>query len=710
MSRSNKLIARPKTVTMPGKTLPVVLVLLLLSGCAVKPEPLTMKERNIQVFKDIAAQFARQTPPDTPITIDEAMARALKFNLEHRVKTMNQIIAKGMTSVASYKMLPGLAADAGYADQDRPTSDTGQLRTSTGSLEISWNVLDLGISYISAQQQADRVLIASELQRKAAHNLLNEVRSTFWRAIAAERLTKAIMPLKIKLNDALESSRQAEKEQLEPPADALNYQVSLLETLQKLQRLQKQISGARSKLAELMGLDPGKPFELVEQKETDPIDLTNLPAIEALEGYALMHRPELWEKDYKLRIKANETRKTILRLFPGLDFSQSREYDNTESYPNRTWSEFGVNITWNMLNLLSAPKEIALARDRERMEDLSRMALNMSVVVQVHIAMRNLVEARAAYDVSSQLSVAKEKLYTHAKAEQEAETANELDLISRESERILYLSHRDLAFAKLQNAAGAFLVSLGWDIIPNEMEKLPFDLLTTRIKENNLLVASGKIPGLSNIVSYSEPASDNKQNNPTVTEDSELESPEWIINDGVVKLKEKNFKTPLNAKKIEQLETLKPLKVLAPKPTSKPLAIIKDYQIKKALITAKKIDDTQGATKLTFIVDGDLNYDDFYLESPSRFVIDLYNAKINGIDNIKGFTNNMVAKIRIAHHSLNSDRVVIELKKDSSMEAALLSDESGSLLQVSITAKTMEQAKAELTTKRETPPNKPNLL
>jgi outer membrane protein, multidrug efflux system len=435
MARLNQSIGRLKTVTLPKSPLPVALILLLLGGCAVKPEPMTMQERNRQVFKDMAAQFSRKTPPDTPITIDDAMARALQFNLKHRVKTMNQIIAKGMSNVASYKMLPDLAADAGYADQDRPTSDTGQLRTSTGSLEISWNVLDLGISYISAQQQADRVLIASELQRKAAHNLMSEVRSTFWRAIAAERLTEAIIPLKIKLKDALTSSRQAEKEQLEPPADALNYQVSLLETLQKLQRLQKQISGARSKLAELMGLDPGKPFVLVEQNAVDPIDLTQLPAIEELEGFALLHRPELWEKDYKLRIKANETRKTILRLFPGLDFSQSREYDNTESYPHRTWSEFGVNITWNMLNLLSAPKNIALARDRERMEDLSRMALNMSVVVQVHIAMRNLVEARAAYDVSSQLSTAKEKLYTHAQAEQEAETANELDLISRERER-----------------------------------------------------------------------------------------------------------------------------------------------------------------------------------------------------------------------------------------------------------------------------------
>jgi hypothetical protein len=278
------------------------------------------------------------------------------------------------------------------------------------------------------------------------------------------------------------------------------------------------------------------------------------------------------------------------------------------------------------------------------------------------------------------------------------------------------------------------LVSLGWDIIPNDMEKLPFDLLTTRIRENNLLVASGKIPGLSNISNYSTPASDDGQNNSTIPVDPELESPEWIINNGEAELKEKTVKAPAQVADIDPATALepvklakepkieqplklfepliftKPLTVIEPRPTSKPLSIIKDYQVKKASLTAKKIEVNQEATNLTFIVDGELRYEEFYLDSPSRFVIDLYNAEINGLDNIKGLTNHMVEKIRVGHHSLNSDRVVIELKRDSSIEAAIFSDESRSHLQVSITAKTLKQAKAEPSTEREAVPVKPSLL
>jgi outer membrane protein, multidrug efflux system len=524
-----RILTNPLKKLLFREYLPALFLPLLLGGCSVNPEPLSLEDRNQQVFQDMAAQFTRTTPPSKPITIDDAMAHALLFNLGHRVKTMDQVIALGMTNIASQKMLPQVAENAGYTNQNKLSSESGQLKTSTSSLSVSFNVLDLGISYISAKQQADRFLIAEELERKAAHNLLQEVRATFWQAIAAQRLEKAIVPLKVKLDKALASSRQAEKEQIEPPAEALTYQVTLLETLQKLQRLQKQVSGARTNLAELMGLDPGRPFTLLEHEASDPINLTMLPPIETMEGYALRHRPELWEKDYTRRIKALETRKTLLRLFPGLDFSQSLEYDDTESYANNSWGEFGISVTWNLLNLLNAPDNIALAQNRERIVDISRLALNMSVLVQVHVALRNLIETREEYDISAQLSAAKEQLYLHAKAEQEADTSNELDVISRESERILYLSHHDLAYAKLQNAAGSFLVSLGWDVLPGNINELQYEELTALIKENNQLVTTGKIPGLIKKSKEKKPNPKNINSNIDMPVDPELDTPVWEI-------------------------------------------------------------------------------------------------------------------------------------------------------------------------------------
>ena len=45
----------------------------------------------------------------------------------------------------------------------------------------------------------------------------------------------------------------------------------------------------------------------------------------------LRTRPELREQDYQARISAAETRKAMLRLLPGLEFSAGGHYDSNSS-------------------------------------------------------------------------------------------------------------------------------------------------------------------------------------------------------------------------------------------------------------------------------------------------------------------------------------------------------------------------------------------
>ena len=58
----------------------------------------------------------------------------------------------------------------------------------TADLGLTWNILDFGVSYFTAHQNADRALIASERRRRTIQNLAQEVRFNFWRAAAAQEL------------------------------------------------------------------------------------------------------------------------------------------------------------------------------------------------------------------------------------------------------------------------------------------------------------------------------------------------------------------------------------------------------------------------------------------------------------------------------------------------------------------------------------------
>ncbi|MBV8770672.1 MAG: hypothetical protein JO094_17460, partial [Hyphomicrobiales bacterium] len=59
---------------------------LLVAGCALTPKPFTTEERWSEAQADREQMFADQEPVTRSVTLDEAFARALKYNLDGRVK------------------------------------------------------------------------------------------------------------------------------------------------------------------------------------------------------------------------------------------------------------------------------------------------------------------------------------------------------------------------------------------------------------------------------------------------------------------------------------------------------------------------------------------------------------------------------------------------------------------------------------------------
>ncbi|MEO5333148.1 MAG: TolC family protein [Magnetococcus sp. YQC-5] len=478
------------------KLLIVPIVAGCLGGCMSLPIPLTFAEREGRVKSDYEALFAHSVLEQRSVTMERAMARAIRYHLNTRVKTMEVALAQGLTDVTSYHQIPTVVASAGYEARDRPTTDTQDRTDSTRALAVSWNVLDFGVSYLQTRQQADRVLIAQELRRKAMHNLIQEVQTVFWRAWAAQRLQSQMDPLLARVQQALIHSQEAERQRLQPPMQLLDYQKTLLKTWQQIQELWKGLAGAKVAMAELMNVNPGQDFELVAPDKVVLPPLEQFPALVRLEHYALRHRPELRERDYQVRIHALETRKEMLRLLPGLEFRSAVNYNSGSVYINHVWAESGVKLVWNLLNLLSAPDKIDLSRSQEEYQQLMRRALSMSVLAQVHVGYRRLVQAMEEFVTAQALSEINERLFGHAQAGTQASSMNELDVIHRDAERITSLTRRDVAYADLRNAVGAFFVTLGTDILQESDEQQEMEALVKTMATRLAIWERGEIPGL----------------------------------------------------------------------------------------------------------------------------------------------------------------------------------------------------------------------
>lgn len=89
------------------KRLCVPISLLTLAACAtINPAPLSEDELAPSTQADLAAAQRDVAPLTGSLTLEEALARALKYNLDHRAKLIEEAIALGQLDVAQFDLPP----------------------------------------------------------------------------------------------------------------------------------------------------------------------------------------------------------------------------------------------------------------------------------------------------------------------------------------------------------------------------------------------------------------------------------------------------------------------------------------------------------------------------------------------------------------------------------------------------------------------------
>ena len=467
----------------------------MVTGCVVHPTALSLAERTTTLAADQQAMFGNQQPVQGPITLEEAMARALKYNLDSRVKLMEAAVAQRQLDLSNLDLLPKLAAGAGYSRRDNVLGSssrsvlTGQqsLEPSTSSdrdvrtadLSLSWNILDFGVSYYGAKQQADRLLGVQERRRKVVQLLMQQAREAFWQATGAQRLQGQIEPLLMQARQALEDSRGAEKRNLTAPLEALAYQHELLELLLQLEAIRDQLSQAKPKLAALMDLPPGAPYELAAAQTFDEPVISVAP--EQMEETALLNRPELIEAGYNERIGLNETHRAMARLLPGVELSVGTHYDSNSFLVNSSWNDAGIRAGWNLLNLVNARTIRAAAKAQYDVAREQRLAANVAVLAQVHVAWIDFSSRKQQFQLVHELSNVEERMLEHTRNAAAADAKSKLTEIRATTSELMSKLRLYQSYSAFQGAYGQMLATLGIDPLPDTLADGDLATLTAAI-------------------------------------------------------------------------------------------------------------------------------------------------------------------------------------------------------------------------------------
>ncbi len=466
---------------------PIIFACLTLSfgGCALQPTPLNETELAAYAGDKQSRLSAERVPLHGVLTLKDALARAIKYNFDKEIEVMQVLLAEQQLHVSHYSKLPGIVANSGFTDRSNysggssvrllgPNSIGDESLTSSTSSErqvhasdirFSWHILDFGLSYIRAKQAADKVLIAEESRRRVVNRIAENVRTAYWRAVAATRLLQKLTALEKRVTRALGDTKSLAEKGDASPLTALTYERELVEIQREIRKLSGELSGAKAQLAALCSLDPSKPYEVAIPARLVPPPPLHMSA-DAMIATALSNRSELREVAYQQRINAKDAEAALLEMLPGLSLDATPAWNSNRFLFNNHWVSWGAQASWNLIKVFSYPDRRAEVDAKDAVLDARALAVTMAIMTQVHVSRARLYHAHREFQTAEHYSRVQQNILDQIRSAFAAGKVSEQSAIREEMNTLVATVKRDMAFADLQSAAASLIASIG--VVPDD--------------------------------------------------------------------------------------------------------------------------------------------------------------------------------------------------------------------------------------------------
>lgn len=458
---------------------------LSIGGCALAPEPLTEVELKEQAAHRIAGLETAHVPVNGTLTLSEAISRAVQYNLDHRAEMLEIALKEAELDVAGAEMLPSLVAGAQSNNRDRPsasssynlvtgvqnfghsTSQDEHLRIA--DLELSWSVLDFGLTYVRARQAADKVLIAAETRRRIVHAIVEEVRTTYWRAWAAQAMRERLRRIEARAREALSASRKQADDRSTSPLVAVTYRRELMDIQRTLQQIERDLATASVELASLINEAPDAKLTLASPPAGS--GAAGLAAHDAgsLIAIALEQRPELRELSYRKRINLRELDAALIELLPGISPYAGANFDSNSFLLHSNWLSWGARASWNVMRLFQYPRRRHMIEAQQEVLEQRDLATALAVVTQVHVSRARVALLSRERETARAYLETQNELLSLVRAGSSADKISEQSLLREELNGIVAQLRLYEIDALLAGAYASLAKSVGGD--PPGMEE-----------------------------------------------------------------------------------------------------------------------------------------------------------------------------------------------------------------------------------------------
>ncbi|MDP5255141.1 MULTISPECIES: TolC family protein [unclassified Vibrio] len=454
-------------------------LLLLLTSCASHiDEPLNMVDEAKFAQQELQDYLASAEPVVKPITLYEAMARALKYNLDDLVERRETEYLMLRQDLAKTGIWPTLTAALGFSNRNNEAGSRSRSLLSgneslepststdkdyiTGDLTLSWNLIDVALGLVGSDESKIQLEIARENRRKVINRIIEDVRTAYWRTISAERSYRKLLELEALAQEALQRAYTLEQTKKVALLPILTYQLELLKIQSQVQKIQRELLLAKYQLAALMDLPPSTKYRLEIPERSSIVPL--LPgSVKRMVRTALYYRSELRELLYQKKLNHAQLDRAFLESLPTFNLMFGTNYNSNSYLYNDQWYGFSSQVSWDLLSVFKYPLRKKTIIAEEKVIDARKKALVMAVMTQVHVARARFIRVSQELNTIKQTYDVQSRVLDLTEAGYKSSLVSEQKLVKEKMNYILTEINYDSAYSEMQNAYANIFASMGLD-------------------------------------------------------------------------------------------------------------------------------------------------------------------------------------------------------------------------------------------------------
>jgi len=482
---------------MSGRTFTLaafgVLAAMIAGGC-----------KTAQDYRDERAEYAvkhfefaryREMMEGQKLSLKECIKMALDNNLELKVMSIEENVAKELRTAEMLGMLPELNISDSFTGRSNIPASSSQKVADGGltygystsqdrnvnyfNVDLALSVVDFGLAYFNTQQARDRVMIREQRTRRARQNLTFDVVKTYFQVAAAQRAIKITTGLLEDCRSRYQLIEKLSKSRAITPFRAFDETRRFVEMEKRLTNYIRSYENSCVELRSLLGMHPGGKI-LVDDSYLDQVPKFEFPEIELMEQIALLERPELYEIDMQKHVNVLECRKEIVKMFPNVRLFYDFVNSNNSFLYHASWYELGIRAAYNLLKLPQHIKQYQAYSAQVDAEETRTFSLAIGIMAQVRIAHANLISVKERYEIDNKVYTAYSKNLKWALTSRKltGDLSNlELDHMrlstaETEIERLMSLGNVYVAYFRILNTVGISKLDAGsLNVLRNELVK-----------------------------------------------------------------------------------------------------------------------------------------------------------------------------------------------------------------------------------------------